>query len=42
MHTLFSTTQKLSLSSKILKMDEDNNAVEQLKLLGQIFIGGLK
>ena len=42
MHTLFSTSQKLSLSSKILKMDEDNDALEQLKLLGQIFIGGLK
>ena len=42
MHTLFSTTQKLSLSSNMLNMDKENNAVEQLKLLGEILSGGLK
>ena len=42
MHTLFSATQKLSLSGKMLKMDEDNDDIQQLKLLGKILIGGLK
>lgn len=42
MHTFFSASQKLSLSGKMLKMDEDNDEIEQLKLLGQILIGGLK
>ncbi len=42
MHTLFSTSQKLSLSAKMLKMDEENNAVQQLKMLGEILSGGLK
>lgn len=42
MHTLFSTSQKLSLSAKMLKMDKDNNAVQQLKMLGEILSGGLK
>ena len=42
MHTLFSTSQKLSLSSKMLKMDEENNAVQQLQLLGKIFLGGIR
>ena len=42
MHTLFSTSQKLSLSSNMLKMDKENDAVQQLKLLGEILSGGLK
>ncbi len=42
MHTLFSATQKLSLSGKMLKMDEENDEIQQLKLLGKILIGGLK
>ena len=42
MHTLFSASQKLSLSGKMLQMDETNNDVQQLKLLGKILIGGLK
>ena len=42
MHTLFSASQKLSLSGKMLQMDETNNDVQQLILLGKILIGGLK
>ena len=42
MHTLFSASQKLSLSGKMLKMDEANDDIQQLKLLGKIIIGGLK
>ena len=42
MHTFFSATQKLSLSAKMLRMDEMNNDVQQLKLLSKILIGGLK
>ena len=42
MHTLFSVSQKLSLSGKMLKMDEANDEIQQLKLLGKIFLGGLK
>ncbi len=42
MHTLFSVSQKLSLSGKMLKMDEANDEIQQLKLLGSIFTGGLK
>ncbi len=42
MHTIFSATQKLSLSGKMLKMDERNDEIQQLKLLGKILIGGLK
>lgn len=42
MHTLFSTSQKLSLSSKMLKMDKDNDGVEQLKMLAEILIKGLQ
>jgi len=42
MHTYFSATQKLSLSGKMLKMDETNNDIQQLKLLGKVLIGGLK
>ena len=42
MHTIFSASQKLSLSAKMLKMDEINNDVQQLQLLGKILIGGLK
>ena len=42
MHTLFSATQKLSLSGKMLKMDKANDEIQQLKLLGKILIGGLK
>lgn len=42
MHTLFSASQKLSLSGKMLQMDEINNDVQQLRLLGKILIGGLK
>ena len=42
MHTIFSASQKLSLSGKMLKMDEENDEIQQLKLLGEIFIGGLK
>ena len=42
MHTIFSATQKLSLSAKMLKMDELNNDVQQLQLLGNILLGGLK
>ena len=41
-HTIFSTSQKLSLSSRMLEMDETNDAVQQLKLLGEILLGGLK
>lgn len=42
LHTLFSTSQKLSLTYKMLKMDESNDAVQQLKLLSKILLGGLK
>ena len=42
MHTLFSATQKLSLSGKMLKMDEKKDEIQQLKLLGKVLIGGLK
>ena len=42
MHTFFSAVQKLTLSAKMLKMDEKNNDVQQLKLLSRILIGGLK
>ena len=42
MHTLFSASQKLSLSGKMLQMDEANDDIQQLKLLGKIIIGGLK
>ncbi len=42
MHTIFSVSQKLSLSGKMLKMDKENDEIQQLKLLGQILIGGLK
>ena len=42
MHTLFSATQKLSLSGKMLKMDKSNDEIQQLKLLGKVLIGGLK
>lgn len=42
MHTFFSATQKLSLSAKMLRMDEMNNDIQQLKLLSKILIGGLK
>ena len=39
MHTYFSAAQKLSLS---IKIEENNNDVQQLKLLGKVLIGGLK
>lgn len=42
MHTYFSAVQKLSLSSKMLKMDEEQDEIQQLKLLGKILTGGLK
>ena len=42
MHTLFSTSQKLSLSSKLLKMDEVNDGVQQLQLLCELLIKGLQ
>ena len=42
MHTLFSASQKLSLSGKMLKMDEENDGVQQLQLLGKVLLGGLK
>ena len=42
MHTLFSTSQKLSLSGKMLKMDETNDGLFQIKLLGKILLQGLK
>lgn len=42
MHTFFSVSQKLSLSGKMLKMDETNDGVQQLKLLGKILLGGIK
>ena len=42
MHTVFAAIQKLSLSGKMLKMDEDNDEIQQLKLLGKILKGGLK
>lgn len=42
MHTLFSASQKLSLSGKMLKMDETNDGVQQLMLLGKVLTGGLK
>ena len=42
MHTFFAVSQKLSLSGKMLKMDETNDGVQQLKLLGKIFLGGIK
>ena len=42
MHTFFSASQKLSLSAKMLKMDETNNDVQQLQLLSNVLIGGLK
>jgi AcrR family transcriptional regulator len=42
MHTIFSTSQKLSLSGKMLKMDASNDGLKQLKLLGKILLEGLK
>ena len=42
MHTIFAASQKLSLSGKMLKMDKENDEIEQLKLLGKIILGGLK
>ena len=42
MHTIFSTSQKLSLSGKMLKMDEANDGVQQLQMLGKLLIAGLK
>ena len=42
MHTFFSASQKLSLSAKMLKMDETNNDIQQLQLLSDVLIGGLK
>ena len=42
MHTLFSVSQKLSLSGKMLKMDATKDEIQQLKLLGKVLIGGLK
>ena len=42
MHTLFSVSQKLSLTGKMLKMDETNDGVQQLKLLSKILLGGIK
>ena len=42
MHTIFSATQKLSLTGKMLQMDEMNDDLEQLKLLGQILLVGIK
>ena len=42
MHTFFSVSQKLTLSGKMLKMDQTNDGVQQLKLLGQILLGGIK
>ncbi len=42
MHTIFAASQKLSLSGKMLKMDKENNDIEQLRLLGKIILGGLK
>ena len=42
MHTLFSVSQKLSLTGKMLKMDETNDGVQQLRLLGKILLGGIK
>lgn len=42
MHTFFSVSQKLTLSGKMLKMDQTNDGVQQLKLLGKILLGGIK
>ena len=42
MHTFFSTAQKLSLSGKMLKMDESNDSVLQLQLLSRLLLCGLK
>lgn len=42
MHTLFSTSQKLSLSGKMLEMDAKNDGVQQLVLVGKILLEGLK
>ncbi len=42
MHTIFSAGQKLSLTGKMLQMDEINDSVQQLKLLGQLLLGGIK
>ncbi len=42
MHTVFSTSQKLSLTGKMLLMDSSNDGLLQLKLLGQILLDGLK
>ena len=42
MHTFFAASQKLSLSGKMLKMDEANDDIQQLKLLGKLLIAGLR
>ncbi len=42
MHTIFAASQKLSLSGKMLKMDETNDDVQQLILLYEVLLGGLK
>ena len=42
MHTLFSASQKLSLSGKMLNMDKENDEIQQLKLLEKLLIAGLR
>ena len=42
MHTLFSTVQKLSLSGRMLKMDSEASPKEQMELLTELLIEGLK
>jgi len=42
MHSLFSTSQKLTLSGEMLNMDSKVNGVEELENLANILIEGLK
>lgn len=42
MHTMFSTSQKISLSGKMLNMDSQASPKEQLEMLTELLIQGLK
>ena len=41
-HTMFSTTQKLALSKNLLAIDTNQNIIQELKMLSDILISGIK
>ena len=41
-HTMFSTTQKLALSQNLLAIDTNQNIIEELKMLSELLISGIK